>query len=129
MGEHFQSKDETLTYMRNQFTLDVFFDNLTEKPNVIAQVRDSFVSAINGKLILTKVVLIVLDGDLYNLFWHQGFGITHILGSSVMWLTSELHKVVLAHKEKLPKKAKRDTYPTFLWAAAPTHKNFEDNHL
>ena len=74
-------------------------------------------------------MLIVLDSDLVHNMNHDNFGIMHMLSTSIMWLASELHKITLAYKEKLPKKSKKSDYPMFLWVSAPLHKNFSDNNL
>ena len=72
--------------------------------------RTLFVSAINKRSIFPKIIVMVIDADLAHSLQHDKFGITHILGSAIMWLASEMHKIILAQKEKLPKKSKKDSY-------------------
>ena len=125
VGEYLQAKTEGDLYIRKNYTLEIFFDAVRD--NVISQVRTQFTQAINKKTVFPKIVLVPLEDDLLRDLDHDTFGISHILGNALKWLASEIHKMVLAHKEKLPPKAMKTGYPTILWAALPSHRNFDNN--
>ena len=122
MGEFLQAKEEQSRFIRQHYRIQVFFEGVRE--NIISQMRMLLVNAINKNRIFPKIILVVLDDDLLRDINHDHYGITHILGTTLMWLATEFHKIILAHKESLLPKSKKEAYPTVLWAAAPLHKNF-----
>ena len=127
VGEHLQAKSQQQSYLRMNYGIEIFCKGIMS--NVIGQLCNLFVAAINNKRIFRHAILIVMDVDMANNMEHDAFGITQMLGSSIMWLAGELHGISLLYKERLQKKSKKENYPVFLWAAAPLHRNFTDNHL
>ena len=45
----------------------------------------------------------------------------------MQYLLEQFHRDVVAYKEKLPTKAKREYIPHILWIAPPVHKYFYNN--
>ena len=92
--------------------------------NLIGKIRNALVEAINEYTLLPKSILIVLDDDLIIAANHYTDGISHLLGSLVDWIATEMHRIIAAHKDKLPTKARKFRYPQILWTAAMHHVSF-----
>ena len=77
--------------------------------------------AINKEILLPKAILMVLENDILNAVNHYNPGISLLCGKVMEWLTNQFHRIITAHKEKLPSKARKFKYPHILWIAAPNH--------
>ena len=69
----------------------------------------------------------VLDDDFVRQIKCPQFGMSEFFGRIVEYLFREIYKLISSHKDHLPVRAKKATYPHFLWIQAPMHKNFPNN--
>ena len=137
-AEHFQNAfmmDEiaencNLGYIKAHYDCTPFCNGSVGKrlanSNIIGRIQNEFV-AINDRVIMPKLVLIVLESDLLQAADHFTDGISQLLGEMIDWMAMQLHRISVAHKEKLPTKARKFRYPHFLWIAASHHSGFQDN--
>ena len=95
--------------------------------NVIGRVRNCLVEAINEHVLLPKFIIVILEDDLIRAVHHYSDGISNILSTLTKWMASEFHKLLSAHKESLPTKARKFKYPQVLWTAAVHNKSFSAN--
>ena len=72
-------------------------------------------------MLLPKAIVVILDDDLIDdIDWYRpGFSFT--VGRIVEWLFNKFHRLITAHKEKLPSKSRKFKFPTILWALVPKH--------
>ena len=70
-----------------------------------------------------KFILVILDDDLTKLV-NLGFGFSDTMGRIIHKLIIEHERVIESHKENLPKRARKPTYPQIIWIQAPLHINF-----
>ena len=112
-----QDNDMDPQYIRNHYDTAGYCSaklyNTMKNRNVISRVRNAFVEAINKEKLLPKAVLVVLDDDLLKVANHMSSGLSKLIIPWLSWLASELHKLTLAHKEKLPPKARKLKTHTF----------------
>ena len=91
---------------------------------MISGFRNAFVEAVNKEIVLPKAVILVFENDMIKSFDHLCLGISLLSGKCIEWLANQLHRLTVAHKEKLPSKARKFKYPTFLWMQLPDHYNW-----
>ena len=92
--------------------------------NAYSRVRIQLVKAINKEITLPKMVVIIADNDLMRYFDPEDNEVSKNIGKVLNWLMSEFGRIISAHKEHLPTKAVKPTYPTFIWIETPLHDNF-----
>ena len=94
--------------------------------NILSRIRNALVEAINAQVVLQRAVILVLDNDLLNYFNHYKPGVSLLLGKAVEWIANQFHRIITAHKEKLPSKSRKFKYPTILWSKLPIHKEWTE---
>ena len=97
--------------------------------STISRVCNQFLKATLEYKIFPKLVVIALDNNVISNVKYSGYGISDVYGQMIHWLVSEINKIVEIHKGRLPLKAVKDTYPSFLWFAPALNMNFSDNVL
>ena len=113
-------------YMTQYFDVQDFTSNAS--CNLLARMRNLMVNAINRYTLLPKYIVVILETDLADECKYDDFGMSHVMGTSLKWLANEYHRIILAHKDKLPEKAKKFNYPQILWISPPRHALFNDNN-
>ena len=91
--------------------------------NIISRYRNMLVNAINEHIIMPKAIVINLENLLQSLN-HFEPGVSTLVGRALEWIANQYHRIVIAHKEKLPTKSRRFRYPIFLWTQLPRHYNW-----
>ena len=86
--------------------------------NICSRIRNHIVEAINDQVVLPKAIILVFESDVINDLRHYKPGISVALGKLLEWLANQLHRIITAHKEKLPSKARKFRYPTIRWVEA-----------
>ena len=128
-GQYFQQNETRPFYLKDNYDSLPFSKNeeyMTD-PIVTSRVRNALVAALNKKAILPKYIVIVLEADFITGMNYKGAGITLLYGKNLEKLANEINRLILARKDQLPKKSKKDGYPQILWVEPPTHVNFFDN--
>ena len=133
-AEHFQNAfhdkdvDFNMGYVKTRFDIFAFCNGSLSKDlknrNVISRVRNNLVEAINLQTILPKYLIIVLENDLIKAANHYTDGFTDIMNSWISWLANKFHRIISAHKEKLPTKARKFKYPHIFWIPAVHHMSY-----
>ena len=59
--------------------------------------------------------------------YRNQFGNFEIFEKLTWNLLAGIYREILAHKERLPSRSRKQHYPTVLWALAPYHTNFPEN--
>ena len=91
--------------------------------NILSRMRNALVMAINKEIILPKVILVILENDILNAVNHYNPGISLLCGKVMEWLANQFHRIITAHKERLPSKSRKFKYPSILLVSAPNHIN------
>ena len=121
--------------MRKSFTpskyeVKYFTTNkLDLNPSVIGRMRNRLAKAMMDEILLPKLIVFIIDDDWITDVEFKGFGVSEIYGKMIHWLVTESNKLVEIHKENLPEKAIRETFPSFLWMAPPQNARFTNNAL
>ena len=89
--------------------------------NILNRLRNLLVSTINDQILLPKAIVVIIDEDLMYEINHFKHGISAGIGRLNEWLANQFHRMITAHKEKLPSKARKFKYPTFLWTTLVTN--------
>ena len=108
-----------LGYVRAHYDTAVFCTGSGK--NITANIRNRVVEGINKEVVLPKVIILVFENDMLNSFKHFLPGLSLLSGRCLEWLANQLHRIVVAHKEKLPSKSRKFKYPTILWTMLPPH--------
>ena len=100
---------------------------------MIGHVRNNLVSAINDYTLLLKFIIVMLEGDLLRAINHFKDAATVAYGPVILWLVSELHRIIVAHKEKLPTKARKFKFPKYyefyLYSITNSQTTFTETNL
>ena len=96
---------------------------------LMAELKKNFIEAINEHVLLPKAVIIVLEEDLIKAANHFKKGAGIVYQTAVDWLFTELHRISVSYKEKLPSKARKFRNPQFLWVAATYHDRYGNGNF
>ena len=102
-------------------------NNLHPNRSTLGQIRNQLITAIEVHKIFPKAIAIIPDADLLEIVSEPDFGISDVCGRITHWLAAEFNKICEIHKERLPAKAIRKTYPKFIWITPQQHKNFSNS--
>ena len=129
VGEHFQSSwEDGKPYMRDKYNVQVHNSSqFSLTTSLTVRLHNNLVKALNENVIFPKAIVFVLDGDLIKTIAFNNYGLSEIYGQIMKNLMVGIHRIILAHKEKLPQKSKIANYPTVLWVLPPQHINFPAN--
>ena len=93
--------------------------------NIISRLRNHLVHLMNEQVVPPKAIIIILDDEMLKELNHFKPGISEALGRLFEWLLNQFHRLMTAHKEKLPTKSRKFKFPTFIWFNLPTHNGFK----
>ena len=93
----------------------------------MARLRNTFANAIQDEIILPRAIVIILEDDMIDYVNVDGFGISLAYGKLLHYLFSEFNKMIAAHKDQLPLRAKRQHFPELLWINPYFHSSFNNN--
>ena len=128
---HSRPLKEYIGYVRDNYEVTGFLNNKYKSldQNAVSRLRNLMIGAISDYPLLPKLIVIVPDEDI--LLFIIKTGDRKLLHTNTVvvlkWLMREYDRIIAAHQEKLPSKAKKAHYPFFVWITAPTHDNFDNN--
>ena len=96
---------------------------------MLSRLHNLLITAINKDILLPKAILVVLDDDIIHDCNYEGIEVSVTYYRTFQWLTKEYHRIVLAHKDRLPNKSWKYKYPHIIWIEPPTNKKFYNNDL
>ena len=103
--------------------------NNCNNKNLLSRFVNTFINALNGKGKLPRYIVIILDCDLVDYFDYEGYGVASAYREMIKYLVTMASSTCDEMIKSLPKKARRDECLCIYWAAAPHHKNFDNNSL
>ena len=131
-GEYVQQKDKPLDkkdkyHMSEYYELKGFANSkfLSNDQLMLSRLRNLLITVINKDILLPKAILVVLDDDCN----YEGVEVSVTYYRTLQWLTKEYHRIVLAHKDRLPNKSQKYKYPHIIWIEPPTNTKFYNNDL
>ena len=101
----------------------------TRNTSPLARIINAFISGMERKQILPKIVVIVPEDDIINYLNHNDYGVTELFGKMIDYLDTELQKAAVNFKRSLPRRAKRAGCPQFVWICPSVHHNYLNNNL
>ena len=90
-------------------------------PNILSRIQNALIHGINQQVLLPKAIILVFD-DILDALDHYKSGLSYAIGCTVEWLANQIHRIITAHKEKLPSKSQKFKYPMILWCLIPYHE-------
>ena len=92
---------------------------LSSLRNIIARLIGLLVNAICTHKILPKAIIFVPDDDIIRQINYDGHAKDKVFNDIVTYLVDQTHWLIMAYKEKLPKKSKHQHYHHILWITLP----------
>ena len=127
-GRHFQQNESREFFMKQNFNVFMYDRfNLESGSNILSRLRNSLIDAMNDRIILPKLIIIVPDYDIVRELKHERYGISMALGKILDHIVNEMKRLIEARKDQLGPKSKKFGYPHVLWIEPPLHKNFTKN--
>ena len=99
--------------------------------SVLNRIRNSIATAINEHNVLPKVITIIPDEDIIREVipkFDDEISTSYQFNKILEALCDMISNMLLAYKEMLPERAKRDNHPHILWISPPTHKYFSKHN-
>ena len=110
--------------MREKYDVKVCCStSLSLNKSLMARLHNNVVNAIGETPtpLLPKAIIFVLDDDLIKSIHHDSLGLSEIFTHLLKNLMVGIHCMLLGHKDNLPVRSKKNSYPTILWALTPLH--------
>ena len=127
-SQYFQNAfnpDGKVGYIRAHYDITGFYKKSIGKHrevvNIFSRLRNALVEGINEQITFPKAIIMIIDDDILDEIDHYKEGISVILGRVLEWLGNQFHRIITAHKEKLPSKARKFKFPMVLWCYIPLH--------
>ena len=127
--EHFTKRNMNW-FMRDNFEL-VFFSKSrfnSNNPNMLSRLVNSLITAVNSRVKLPKVMVILLQQDFIEALQYDDSHVTisaSLYGTWIEWLAEQIMNIINDANQRLPVKAQRPPEePIIYWSATPSHKNF-----
>ena len=126
-----KAEEARLKYMLEHFNVKYFTNNQysSHDKNILSRFHNLFTTALKTNPLLPKGIVLVTDDDMIRSTPYEGEDVQITYTKILQWITKEFYRISLAHKEKLPNKARRYKYPAFIWIAPPLNVNFLNNDL
>ena len=127
---YYEIEDKTdPQYMKDNFEVSGFMNNidLSYDVNTVSRFRNGLVGAIRDHKTFPKFVVIVPDNDIIKYIKGHHATSSAAMERILKWLMSQMDRLIATQREYLPLKAR--SYPTMIWIAPPSHRNFCNNEL
>ena len=95
--------------------------------NILSRILNTLAAGINEVFRLPKYLVVILDDDLIQYLNYDGYGCATCYGEWIEFLVEGFKDLFQDAKDKLPKKAVKDSFPWTYWVTAPRHKFFRNN--
>ena len=107
---NYQDKRED-GYIRNHYNATVICSGSIScdlmEDDIIGRIHNNYVFAVNEQTLLPKAVIVVIEEDILCAANHYKKGTTTVLLPWIDWLVTNLFRITMAYKEKLPMKSRR----------------------
>ena len=126
---YFQRKHSEFDgYVRENFEINGYFNNKNNNmdSSIFGRQRNLIVSAVNENKYLPKLVVLVPDDDIVD-YLATKRDLSFLAGRMIDWMMKQCSRIVMARKEFLQSKTKRNNFPHFVWIEAPLHIFFKNN--
>ena len=124
-------KAEDDWFIKKYFKVDKFCNSrfTSTNQNILSRLQITFVKAIEEKVKLPKVIIVMLHSDLISELAAEESMPATVIGTCLEWLVKEMAAALKQHKEDLPPKAKKGLDPIVYWLALLHSKYFVLPHL
>ena len=96
--------------------------------NVLARQKALLAKTITDEKYLPKTIVFIPDNNIIKqLSNFMKDELQTIYFHMMSYLFEEINRMVVAYKEKLPTKSRKEHFPHIIWIAPPTHKYFNNN--
>ena len=114
-------------YIRPRFELKIAAgDMYSNARNMMVKINNSLVQAINSCVNITKIITIMLKGDISKQFPNKSDDDTFIIMEVyVEQMMKDINKILNEFKEMLPDFSQRENWPTIIWIIPTLHRNYK----
>ena len=122
INTHFLSRVRDNLHVPSNFAVSCFTDGDT--PNVMANIVNNTVKAINSYQKLPKWIVVVIEDDMLreiNLNY-TSYKMSESLGKMIDWVMKEQVSAINYFRKWLPQKSKKFQWPFILWITPTMHK-------
>ena len=122
---------DTEMYIRQNYEITGYHNKyLSTNPNMVSRICNTIIKGLKEQKYLPKLIVVVLDDDLIKYLNFNQYGFSYASRCLLSYIMIEFKRILEAHAEHLPKKAKHtDDAPKFVWIQPPLHRNFTNNTL
>ena len=117
-------------YLKDNFKVEKFTSSRSQgRGNILNRIHNYLVEVLNQIILLPKIIIIVLDSDLYKNIEvknEEVEDLESIMAFTFEYLIKNVHNEIEKHKMIMPIKARKYRYPSVLWIIPPGHVNFTD---
>ena len=100
-----------------------------DSSNPLARIQNNLIRALANRSEIPKYIVVVLEDDVIKFLNYNDYGVSELYGKTIDYLFRELKNITTSFKNKLPQKARRITWPFFIWLTPTTHANYSNNAL
>ena len=123
--QYYLQNPEKDYFTRTNYEVSAFFsDKYSINGNFLSRIRSALITAINQEWALPKLIVVMLETDVIDYITERQFDSSKQIERFLSYLMNEFRKIMASFKEKLPSKAKRFSWPHFLWLVPVVHTSF-----
>ena len=115
-------------YMRAHYDVTGYCQNTSLNDSIICRLRNALVEPMNKQVLLPKAIVLIFEQDIMNHVNYFKTGFSSLMTRLLEWIANQIHRLLTAHKERLPSKSRKFRYPTVLWTLLPEHYAFGDRN-
>ena len=111
-----------INYMRAHYDVSGCFHGKDKlNTNLLSRIINALVKITNDQVTFPKAVVVITEQEFIDSLKHYKPGFSTLVGRVIEHLFNQVHRIIIAHKEKLPSKARKFKFPMVLWATMPEH--------
>ena len=117
-------------FLWKNFEVKIFSSNSMEhNRSMMGRVLNKLIATMKTEILLPRIIIIVLDENLITTTKLKGSSMFNFFEEIINWLSRQFTRVIQAHKDVLPARAIKNSYPTCIWVAPPQNTGFSDNEI
>ena len=123
---------ERQTYMKVHYDVSAFVNSeyASANNNALSRMRNLIVHAIQGQVLLPKMIVVVTDDDFITYLHSFDPKLTDDISAPISRIINnimtEYGRIIISHRDNLPLKSKCWNFP-HIWILPPFHDNFANN--
>ena len=118
-GHLMEKREKSVSlFMERNYNIKLYMKNsLSLERSTVARLCSPLMEAIHENSKFPKLIIVSIYMDLIK---DIDATVSYVFGALLHWLVTEFDKLVEIQKDRLPFKARKLEYPTFLWMSPPS---------